>query len=95
MKGVVIANNRKAIAEGTFDVDRALAMGWRDLDEMQREDFHRRVEVVKREGETGMGERQGPFEGEKQLGDEDVEMGDDVEEGGSHSGFDGPAVNQG
>lgn len=72
--------NRKAFNEGTWELDRALAQGWRDMDEGQRAEFSRRFENLKN-GEKEAGNGVG------RTVDEDVEMGDgDETEAAEESG---------
>lgn len=67
-RDVLIKQNQQAFLEGTFQPDRALAQGWRDMDEAHRGDFSARFEHLKKlEKEAGNGVG----------GDEDVEMEDD------------------
>jgi len=66
LRDVLIVANRKALNEGTWDPDQALAQGWRNMDELQRGDFQRRFENLKK-SENG-------------KADEDVEMGDGGDE---------------
>lgn len=68
MRSVLIVDNRKAMQEGTWDPDRALAQGWQNMNEGQRAAFQARYENLKNgEKEVGNGSR---------AADEDVEMGD-------------------
>lgn len=97
-----MVKNRKAIADGTYDVERSLAQGWRDLDEEKHADFQQRFEQMKKAWEVekevgvgGGGARQTVFDGEsRHLEDDDVEMGEDGEEGRSPEGGGFTAVNQ-
>ena len=67
MRDVLIVQHRKEFNEGASEPDRALAQGWRDMDEAQQAEFQRRFEGLKSAGNgNGNGER----------ADEDVEMGD-------------------
>lgn len=87
LRDVLIVQNRKALNEGTWDPDRALAQGWRDLDEAQRGEFQRRYENLKNaEKEAG--------NGVSGAADEDVEMddGNDTEVAEETGGF--TAVNR-
>lgn len=89
---MITVQNRKGIADGTFDITRALATGWQEMEEAQRSDFQRRFEAIKKgwqvEKEFAAGHstaRHGSLDGEK---DEDTEMGDGEENGGANrSGF--------
>jgi hypothetical protein len=106
LRSVITVKNRKAIADGTFDVERALATGWREMDEEQRGEFQRRLEGMKRTSDAekeasvgGTGAGQSGFDGESRQtaeADEDVEMGEDGDDGsrsgGEVSGF--TAVNR-
>ncbi|TAQ88355.1 hypothetical protein B7494_g3305 [Chlorociboria aeruginascens] len=95
-RSVMMVQNRQAMAEGTFDIERALAIGWRDLAPEAAEEFHRRFELEKRKWESvekevgigGGGARQSIFDGEGNgaNGDEDIEMKDEVEVGGGGGG---------
>jgi non-histone protein 10 len=68
LRDVLIVQNRKAFNEGNWDPDRALAQGWRDMDEGRRGDFQTRYEEMRK------------AEKEAVKGDEDVEMGDGGDE---------------
>lgn len=101
MRPVLTAENRKATADGPFDVEKALAVGWQDLDEDQRAPFQQRFEESKKPAETekgsGTSKAVAGIDGEgKPTGeaDEDVEMADDGEStAGDAGGF--TAVNRG
>ena len=93
--------NRKGIQDGSFDTERALAVGWRELDSDAQGDFQRRFETLKKnwdvEKEAVTGERSTALDGEGRGGDEDVEMGDDTDKGqpnGSTGGGGFTAVNK-
>jgi non-histone protein 10 len=102
MRSVITVSNRKAIADGTFDVERALATGWRDLEEPKREEFSRRFDELKREWEAEKAGGTDTIKGNDDdtetktvEGDEDVEMGEDGdadEANGEGAGF--TAVNK-
>jgi non-histone protein 10 len=102
MRPVLTVENRKAIADGSFDVEKALAVGWQDIDEDQRLTFQRRFEESKKAAEpekaseasrtaAGADRESKPTE----EADEDVEMGDDGDSppAGDAGGF--TAVNRG
>jgi hypothetical protein len=77
-----------------FDINQAMAFGWREMDEQGRAGWQQQFEEEKRswelekQGSAGGGARQSTLDPARPTpaGDEDVEMADDVE---SHSGGDG------
>lgn len=82
--------HRKEVAEGTFDVEGALARGWSGLDDEGKGEFHRKFEQMKRaadvEKEVGVGgggALQTVFDGERRHLDEDVEMAEEEEDAGT------------
>jgi non-histone protein 10 len=102
MRSIVQTNNRQAIADGTFDVEGALARAWRELPEPEKQDYQIRIEVAKKQNAeaekaaTPVAPRQAVFDSESRGGstiataeDEDVEMRD---EGAAEGGF--TAVNR-
>lgn len=101
MRPILTVDNRKAIADGSFDVEKALAVGWQDIDEDQRAAFQRRYEESKKLAEPEKGSEASKtaagIDGESkpaEEGDEDVEMADDGESAaGDAGGF--TAVNRG
>ena len=104
MRSVLTVKNRKEIADGTYDIDAALAKGWTDLDQSRYDSYQQRYETQKKDWEARKGaELDG--EGTKNTasaresapidGDEDVEMGDDGEEDRSPEGGGFTAVNRG
>jgi hypothetical protein len=102
---VLASEHRKEIAEGTYNVEQVLATGWSGLDATSKADFSQRYEQLKRQAEVekeasnSSGPRQAVFDAEPRHADEDVEMGDDVEDAatpsavGESGGF--TAVNRG
>jgi non-histone protein 10 len=102
MRPVLTVENRKAIADGSFDVEKALAVGWQDIDEDQRLTFQRRFEELKKAAEpekaSEASRAAAGADGESKAteeADEDVEMGDDGDSppAGDAGGF--TAVNRG
>ncbi|KAH8672059.1 putative HMG box-containing protein C10F6.08c [Tricladium varicosporioides] len=92
MRSILAVQNRKAIADGTFDMDAALARTWQNLADEQRDEFVQRFEQEKKQpGEKEPSvqaavPRQAVFDGESRGGstvatadDEDVEMTSDGE----------------
>lgn len=93
LRSVITVKNRKAIADGSFDVERALAVGWQDMDEEQRGDFQRRFEEMKKASELEKGGEASRgaagYAGESKHAaeaDEDVEMGEDGDDGSPPGG---------
>ena len=87
MRDVLVVQNRKALNEGTWNPDHALAQGWQALDAAKQEEFHRRYENLKKaEKEVG--------NGVVGHADEDVDMddGNDTEVAEEVGGF--TAVNR-
>lgn len=82
-RSVLAIQNRKAIADGTFDLERHLAVSWREMNETDRMKYQKKYEDSKKGAEAdrdvAMGERQTVFDGGRDGIDEDVEMGDDTE----------------
>jgi non-histone protein 10 len=101
MRPVLTVENRKAIADGSFDVEKALAVGWKEIDEEQRATYQRKFEESKKPAEPEKGSETSKaaagIEGESkptEEADEDVEMADDGESpAGDAGGF--TAVNRG
>lgn len=88
---ILATEHQKEIAEGTYNIEQALAAGWSSLDAVRKADFMTRNEQLKRAAETekdtggsSSGPRQTVFDAEKRV-DEDVEMGEDAEEAGTPS----------
>lgn len=67
LRDVLIVQHKKEFSEGVWEPDRALAQGWRDMDEAQQGEFQRRFEGMKSAGNAN---------GNGGRADEDVEMGD-------------------
>lgn len=102
MRPALARENRKAIADGSFDVEKALAVGWQDIDDEQRAEFQKKFEESKKPAEPEKGaEASQPaadVEGESkpaEEADEDVEMGDGESATGGDVGGGFTAVNRG
>ncbi|KAH8805679.1 putative HMG box-containing protein C10F6.08c [Xylogone sp. PMI_703] len=85
LRSVLTVKNRKAIAEGKYDVEMELASGWRNLDATEQARFQDRFDAMKKgqqEGkdEPSAGEKDGEKSEQAEQGDEDVEMADEHEE---------------
>jgi hypothetical protein len=102
MRPVLAVDNRKAIADGSFDVEKTLAEGWQEIDEEQRAVYQKKFEDSKKGAEPEKGSEaprtSAGAEGEEkttQEADEDVEMADGESDppAGDAGGF--TAVNQG
>lgn len=101
MRPVLTLDNRKAIADGSFDVEKTLASGWQDIEEDQRALYQKKFE----ESKKGAGPEKGSEAPQASAGaeaegkpaeeaDEDVEMADgESPPTGEAGGF--TAVNRG
>lgn len=78
MRPVLAVQHRKAIAEGTFDLERSLAVNWRELNDEAREKYQMKYEDTKKAAETDK-DASGGRASEQKRKDEDVEMGDETE----------------
>lgn len=84
-RNVLLAANRQLAREGTYDVDKELAIRWQELGSDGQSQYHHRFET----GDYGEGHQQGSlptalYAQKVQGRDEDVEMvdeGEDEEEG--------------
>ncbi|KAL3419239.1 hmg box protein [Phlyctema vagabunda] len=100
MRSVLAVQYKKAIAEGTFDIERHLAVTWRELNDQDRTKYQKKYDEVKKAAEVdkdaALSERQSVFDGDRRREDEDVEMGDETEpEAGAESAAAGfTAVNR-
>jgi len=94
MRSTMQQTHRKAIADGTLNLEESLARAWHELPEAEKQDYQMRFEVIKKQNADAEKEgvpipavpRQVVFDGESRGGstvataeDEDVEMGDEVE----------------
>lgn len=92
-RSVLLANNAEAAAGNEFDVEKSLAVGWRELDDERKNDFVRRFEQIKKgvasEKTPAAAPKQVVVDGESQPAstaptvddpDEDIEMGEDKPE---------------
>ncbi|KAG9237007.1 putative HMG box-containing protein C10F6.08c [Amylocarpus encephaloides] len=95
-RSLLQTNNRRALADGTFDIEEALARGWRDLGEEQKLEHQKRYDEVKKSvsnekssGPAPAAPKQTVFDSESRPAstaptadepDEDVEMADDGDE---------------
>jgi non-histone protein 10 len=101
MRPVLTLDNRKAIADGSFDVEKQLAAGWQDIEEDQRALYQKKYEDSKKgaapekASETPRASAGAEGEGKPtEEADEDVEMADgDSPPAGDAGGF--TAVNRG
>ncbi|TVY68957.1 hypothetical protein LSUE1_G007372 [Lachnellula suecica] len=100
MRSVVQMNNRKAIADGTINIDESLVRAWQELPDFEKHQYQMRFEAMKGKDDVAIPAvpRQAVFDGESRGGstiataeDEDVEMGDEIE-AATEGGF--TAVNQ-
>ncbi|RDW59651.1 hypothetical protein BP6252_12738 [Coleophoma cylindrospora] len=78
MRSVLAVQHRKAIAEGTFDLERSLAVSWRELNDEAREKYQKKYEDAKKAAEADKDAASGRASEQKRE-DEDVEMGDETE----------------
>jgi len=101
-----MVKNRKAIAEGMYDLEHALEVSW-NADANAQSEFQRRFEAMNMEwGAEKEKEKEGIAQmdidekelvaGSQKEGDEDVEMGDEAEDAeGEVDGGGFTAVNRG
>jgi len=74
-------DHKKEIAEGTYNIEEGLAIGWSGLDEPTKSSFLQRFEAMKKQLEAdkeagSSGPRQTVFDAAPVHVDEDIEMGD-------------------
>ncbi|CAG8955484.1 hypothetical protein HYFRA_00010351 [Hymenoscyphus fraxineus] len=92
-RSVILASNAEAVAQGDFDIDQKLAVGWQKLEEERKAEFQKRFEQIKKgansEKTPVVAPKQAAFDGDSLPAstaptvddpDEDVEMGDDKTE---------------
>jgi hypothetical protein len=80
LRSILLVQHRRDIKEGAFDVELALAKGWREMDDSTRAEYERKFKGLQTE-------KNGNGAGASAGLDNDVEMADSGrEEGGSLSG---------
>lgn len=80
---MLTVKHRKAIADGTYDVERELASSWRNLDASKQAEFQERFDALKKaqqEGKEDSSAVENKEEVKAEQADEDVEMADEPEE---------------
>ncbi|PQE21691.1 HMG box protein [Rutstroemia sp. NJR-2017a WRK4] len=80
LRSILMVQHRREIKEGAFDIELALAKGWREMDDSTRADYEQKFKALQTE-------KNGNGAGAAANLDDDVEMADSGrEEGGSFAG---------